>query len=205
MVKKIPVGKIMETNCYIVFDEMTKEAIVIDPGYPDEAIVKFVEENNLKVMYIYLTHCHFDHILGAKWLKDRLKVPIACLDKEEANIKDENITMGKELIFESVTLTPDKLFFENDEIQIGNLNFKLIHTPGHTSGSSCLYGDGVLISGDTLFKGTYGRCDLPTGNLHEIIKSINTKLFELPADTVVFPGHGENTTIGTEKNNSEFF
>ena len=98
----------------------------------------------------------------------------------------------------------DKVFFENDEIEVGNLNFKVIHTPGHTSGSSCLYGDGMLISGDTLFKGTYGRCDLPTGNIQDIVKSIKMKLYELPSNTVVYPGHGETTTISNEKQSEEY-
>ncbi len=202
MIKKISVG-IMPTNCYIVYDDKFKEALVIDPGYESEEITKFIKEEELNVKYIYLTHCHFDHIMGVDWLRNELKVPVACLDKEEDNIKDEDITMGKDIILKEITVVPDKIFFENDEIQVGTLNFEIIHTPGHTSGSSCLYGNGILISGDTLFKGTYGRCDLPTGNLYEIKKSIKTKLFELPNDTVVYPGHGETTTIGEEKQNEE--
>lgn len=203
MIKTISVG-MMPTNCYVIFDEELKDAMIIDPGYESDKIVEFIKENELRVKYIYLTHCHFDHVLGATWLKDRLNVPVACLDKEEENIKDENVTMGKEILFKAVTVIPDKVFFENDEIQVGNLNFKVIHTPGHTSGSSCLYGEGMLISGDTLFKGTYGRCDLPTGNIQDIMKSIKMKLFELPDSTIVYPGHGETTTIGSEKQSEEF-
>lgn len=203
MIEKITVG-LMPTNCYVIYDENTKDALIVDPGYESNKITKFIEEKELNPKYIYLTHCHFDHIMGADWLKNQLDLPIACLDKEENNIKDEDVTMGKSIVLKPVTVIPDKIFFENDEIQIGDLNFKVIHTPGHTSGSSCLYGEGSLISGDTLFKGTYGRCDLPTGNLHDIVNSVNSKLFELPSDTIVYPGHGEITTIGEEKNNSEF-
>lgn len=203
MIKTISVG-MMPTNCYIVYDENLKEALIVDPGYESKEIVDFIKQKELKVKYIYLTHCHFDHILGAKWLKEQINTPIACLDKEEANIKDEDITMGKALLMKSIILNPDKVFFENDEIQIGNLVFKVIHTPGHTSGSSCLYGEGILISGDTLFKGTYGRCDLPTGNVYEIMKSIKTKLFELPDNTIVYPGHGESTIISHEKQDEYF-
>lgn len=204
MIKKLEVGLIFKTNCYIIFDEETKDALVIDPGYADEEIVRYIKDTELKVKYIYLTHCHFDHILGAKWLKEILGVPIACLDKEENNLKDEYVTLGKEFVSEAVVLSPDKVFFENDEIVIGNLVFKVIHTPGHTSGSSCLYGEEILISGDTLFKGTYGRCDLPTGNLSQIVKSIRTKLYELPDNTIVYSGHGEQTTIGKERLNEDF-
>lgn len=203
MIKSIPVG-IMPTNCYVVYDNEYKEAMVIDPGYESNEIVKFIKGNELNLKYIYLTHCHFDHIMGAVWLKEQIDAPISCLDKEEENCNDENITMGKVAILKSITVKIDKVFFENDEIQIGNLNFKVIHTPGHTSGSSCLYGDGILISGDTLFNGTYGRCDLPTGNIQDIIKAIKTKLFILPDSTIVYPGHGEATTIGKEMKNEDF-
>lgn len=203
MIKCISVG-IMATNCYIIYDDKLKEALVVDPGYESNKIVKFIAENELKVKYVYLTHCHFDHILGATWIKDKLNVPITCLDKEEKNCKDENVTMGKKLLFKSVIINPDKVFSEDDEIEIGSLRFKVIHTPGHTSGSSCLYGDGILISGDTLFKGTYGRCDFPTGNVYDIVNSIKTKLYKLPGDTLVYPGHGEATTIGSEMSNEEY-
>lgn len=203
MIKCILTG-IMPTNCYILYDNDYKEAMVIDPGYEASEIVNFIKENGLKLKYIYLTHCHFDHIMGAAWLKEQIDAPISCLDKEKENCNDENITMGKVAILKSITVKINKVFFENDEIQIGNLNFKVIHTPGHTSGSSCLYGDGILISGDTLFNGTYGRCDLPTGNIQDIIKSIKTKLFTLPDSTIVYPGHGEATTIGKEIRNEDF-
>lgn len=204
MIEKFSIGKVMQTNCYVVFDEETKDTIIIDPGDEDKEIIEYIEKNELKVKYIYLTHCHFDHILGASWFRDKLNVPIACLDKEADNVKNEDITMGKALLLKEITVSPDKLFFENDEIELGNLILKVIHTPGHTSGSSCLYGNGILISGDTLFKGNYGRCDLPTGNLYEIIKSIKNKLFELPDDTIVYPGHGEATTIKSEKDNDDY-
>jgi len=203
MIKTFVVGAI-QTNCYVFFDDVSKEAMIVDPGYFEERICSFIKEEQLKLKYIYLTHCHFDHIMGANWLKEQLGGTIACLDKEEENCKDKNITMGKAVFSKSITINPDKIFFENDEIQIGELNFKIIHTPGHTSGSSCLYGNGILIAGDTLFNGTYGRCDLPTGNIYDIRKSIKVKLFELPDNTIVYPGHGDITTIGDEKKNEEF-
>lgn len=204
MIKKISVGNLIETNCYIIFDENTKDSMVIDPGEKSERITDFINENGLKVKYIYLTHCHFDHVMGALWLKEHVNAPIAILDREKDNLEDIDVNMGKAMGVTPICITPDKVFFEGDEIQIGELNFKVIHTPGHTSGSSSLYGEGILISGDTLFKGTYGRCDLPTGNLYEIVKSIKEKLYILPSDTVVYPGHGGETTIFNEMKTDEF-
>jgi len=204
MIKKILVGNLIETNCYIIFDENTKDAMVIDPGEKSEKITDFINENNLIVKYIYLTHCHFDHVMGAAWLKEETSAQIVTLDKEKENLEDTDVNMGKAMVLTPICLIPDKVFFEGDEIQIGELNFKVIHTPGHTSGSSCLYGEGILISGDTLFKGTYGRCDLPTGNLYKIVESIKEKLYTLPDSTIVYPGHGIDTTIFNEKKNDEF-
>lgn len=203
MIKTFVGGELRE-NCYIVSDDNTKEALVIDPGYKEEGIYKFILENNLKVKYIYLTHCHFDHIYGASWLREKINAPILCLDKELENVQNEDVTMGKFVILESVTVNPDKVLSENDKIALGNLEFKVIHTPGHTSGSSCLYGNSMLFSGDTLFKNTHGRCDLPTGSLTSIINSIKQKLFNLPDDVVVYPGHGVPTTILEEKQNQDF-
>ena len=193
MIKQIKVGA-LRTNCYIVYNN--NEAIIVDPGYADEQISSFIDENKLKVKFIFLTHCHFDHILGAKWLKEKYSAPIACIDKEKDNINDENVNLSLMMLGEKFTIECDKVFFENDEIEVGNLNFKVIHTPGHTSGGSSLYGDGILISGDTLFSDCFGRCDLPTSNMSQIIKSIKEKLYVLPPETVVYPGHGEITTIG---------
>lgn len=193
MIKEIKVGA-LNTNCYIVYDN--GEAIIVDPGYKDARISDFIDSNKLKVKLIYLTHCHFDHILGAKWLSEKYNTPISCIDKEKDNISNEEVNLSLMMLGEKFTIECDKVFFENDEIEVGNLNFKVIHTPGHTSGGSSLYGEGILISGDTLFSDCFGRCDLPTSNMSQIIKSIKEKLYILPPETIVYPGHGESITIG---------
>ena len=196
MIKQFKVGA-LSTNCYIIYDN--NECIVIDPGYPDDKISDFIDDNELKIKFIYLTHCHFDHILGAKWLQDKYNVDICCLDKEFNNINDENVNLSLQMLGKKVSFECDKTFFENDEFDVGNLNFKVIHTPGHTSGGSVLYGNGILISGDTLFSDCFGRCDLPTSNISQIIKSIKEKLYILPPETIIYPGHGESCTIGNRK------
>lgn len=193
MIKQIKVGA-LHTNCYIIYDN--GEALVIDPGYIDEKISDFIDENKLKLKLIYLTHCHFDHMLGALWLKEKYGVNIACIDKEVENLNDADINLSLRMTGKKLTIECDKSFCENDVINVGNLSFRVIHTPGHTSGSSSLYGDGILISGDTLFSDCFGRCDLPTSNFSQILKSVSEKLYVLPKDTVVYPGHGDTTTIG---------
>ncbi len=193
MVKQIKVGA-LRTNCYIIYDN--GEALVIDPGYIDEKISDFIDENKLKVKFIYLTHCHFDHMLGALWLKERYGVNIACIDKEVENLNNADVNLSLRMTGKKLTIECDKVLCENDVINVGNLSFRVIHTPGHTSGSSSLYGDGILISGDTLFSDCFGRCDLPTSNFSQILKSVSEKLYVLPKETVVYPGHGDTTTIG---------
>ena len=196
MIWQIKVGAI-HTNCYIIYDN--GEAIIIDPGYPDERIVEFIDENGLKVKFIYLTHCHFDHMLGATWLKEKYNVDITCLDKEKENLNNCDVNLSLRMTGKKVEIKADRVFSENDEIKVGNLSFRVIHTPGHTSGSSSLYGDGILISGDTLFSDCFGRCDLPTSNFSAILKSVSEKLYILPKDTIVYPGHGKSTLIKEEK------
>lgn len=193
MIKQIKVGA-LHTNCYIIYDN--GEALVIDPGYIDEKISKFIDENKLKVKLIYLTHCHFDHMLGALWLKEMYGVDIACIDKETENLNNADVNLSLRMTGKKIAIKCDKSFCENDVINVGNLSFRVIHTPGHTSGSSSLYGDGILISGDTLFSDCFGRCDLPTSNFGQILKSVSEKLYVLPRETVVYPGHGDTTTIG---------
>ncbi len=189
------------TNCYIVVDEKTKETMVIDPGGEVDKIIEML--NVLKIdniKYIYLTHCHADHIGAVKELKEAKggKILIHRIDKEglyEPNVSFTNWEQN------SLIIDADSRVEEDDLIHLGNIEFKVIHTPGHTAGSSCLYceKEKLLFSGDTLFKGTWGRTDLPTGNFEDIIKSITNKLVTLPDDVIVYPGHGNSTRIKEEQ------
>ena len=189
----------MNTNCYLYYDEDSKEAMVIDIGDTSEQLLEFIKENELKVKYIYLTHCHFDHISGAEWLKENVGGEIVILEAEKENLKDINVNLSEIVSGKSVSFEPDKVVFEGDELLIGNDTFKVIYTPGHTAGGSCLYNGDILFAGDTLFLGTHGRTDLPTSNYSDIIRAIKTKLLTLPDDTIVYPGHGGSTTIGAER------
>lgn len=189
------------TNCYIICDDNTKETIVVDPAGDVDKIIETINilEGNLK--YIYLTHCHGDHIGGVTELKSKMggKILIHRFDAEGLNDKKINLT---EIIdMPEIELEADSRIDDGDLLHIGELEFKVIHTPGHTQGSSSLYcnEEGLLISGDTLFRGTWGRTDLPTSNFFEIIDSITNKLMKLPDDTIVYPGHGKSTKIGEEK------
>lgn len=178
----------LETNCYIVEDEKSKEAIVIDPGDEAEKILNFLAIHPLKVRYIVITHGHWDHV-GANWeLKEKTKALIL--------IHELDVPML------SITNSPkaDRYLVDKDRIDIGDLSFSVLHTPGHTPGGICLYNEKekVLFSGDTLFAGTCGRTDLPYSSEREMEKSLK-KLLKLPAETKVYPGHGPSTTIGNEK------
>ena len=189
------------TNCYIVFDEDSKETMVIDPAGDVDEIIKMIEilKGNLK--YIYLTHCHGDHIAGVSELKEKCggKILIHRFDSEGLN--NVNINLSKIIDLPPIELEADSRLDDNDLIHLGNLEFKVIHTPGHTKGSSSLYceKEECLFSGDTLFRGTWGRTDLPTGSIEDIMQSITKKLLILPDETIVYPGHGKPTKIKEEK------
>ena len=189
------------TNCYIVFDEDSKETMVIDPAGDIDEIIKMIGilKGNLK--YIYLTHCHGDHIAGVSELKEKCggKILIHRFDSEGLN--NVNINLSKIIDLPPIELEADSRLDDNDLIHLGNLEFKVIHTPGHTKGSSSLYceKEECLFSGDTLFRGTWGRTDLPTGSIIDIMNSITNKLLKLPDDTIVYPGHGKPTIIKEEK------
>ena len=179
------------TNCYIICDENTKETLVVDPAGDVDKIIATIELLKGKLKYIYLTHCHGDHIGGVTELKKRLggKILIHRFDAEGLNDKSINLT---EIIdMPEIELEADSRIDDGDLLHLGELEFKVIHTPGHTQGSSTLYcmQEGLLISGDTLFRGTWGRTDLPTSNFMDIISSITNKLMKLPGDTIVYPGH----------------
>lgn len=191
-----------DTNTYIVFDQESKEIMVVDPAGDVDKIIEMINilKGNLK--YIFLTHCHGDHIAGVTELKEKMggKILIHRFDSEGLNDKNINLTLFMEG-FSEIELEADSRVDDEDLIHLGNLELKVIHTPGHTKGGACLYIESkkLLLSGDTLFRGTWGRTDLPTSDFKEIIDSITNKLMVLPEDTIVYPGHGRTTMIGNEK------
>ena len=189
------------TNCYIVFDEESKETMVIDPAGDVDKIVDLINILGGKLKYIYLTHCHGDHILGVTELKNKCGGKILIHREDSEGLNDARINLTPYIIEKPIELEADSRIDDNDLIHLGNLEFRVIHTPGHTKGGTSLYceKEGLLFSGDTLFRGTWGRTDCPTGSLEDIMDSIVNKLMKLPDDTICYPGHGLSTKIRDEK------
>ena len=186
-------------NCYIIGCESTREGAVIDPGGDAERIIAAFSGRGLKIVHVLNTHGHFDHIganraileaTGADLLIHEADVPFLTLADRAAaafGVKGEN------------SPPPDGFLQDGITIAVGELELKVIHTPGHTPGGCCFYGNGMVVTGDTLFAESIGRTDLPGGSLEALLGSIQGKLLGLPDDTVVYPGHGPSTTIGREK------
>jgi len=178
---------VIRTNCYIVEDEKTKSAIVIDPGDDADEIYKTIQENKLQIKYIVITHGHFDHITGNLELKKLLNVPILA---HKADLFAYSLTDSP---------LPDRYLEDGDAVAFGDLSFNVIHNPGHSPGGISLYceKEKVIFTGDTLFLDTYGRVDLPHSSPKEMETSLK-KLLSLPPETKGYPGHGDPTTIGDE-------
>lgn len=190
------------TNCYIVEDEESKETMVIDPGGEADKIIGMLNTLKIeKLKYIYLTHCHGDHFGAILELKEKKGGKVLIHRDDAEGLYNPSISLTYYIGMEDIILEADSRVDEGDSIHLGNLEFKVIHTPGHTKGGTCLFckEQGLLFSGDTLFKGTWGRTDLPTSNFPAIIDSITNKLTKLPDDTIVYPGHGRMTRIGDEQ------
>ncbi len=189
------------TNCYIVQDEKTKETMVIDPGGEASKITELLDILQAKVKYIYLTHCHGDHIGAVNEIKQAKGGKVLIYTEEAKNINNPNVNLGPYMNIKVEPIEIDARVNDGDLLHIGEIQLKVIHTPGHTVGGTSLYceQEKMLFSGDTLFKGTWGRTDLPTSSFEEIINSISNKLLILPDSTIVYSGHGEVTTIREEE------
>lgn len=205
ILKKIKVdvglGTGEETNCYIIMDDVTKETMVIDPAGEVDKIVEMLGVIKAKVKYIIATHCHGDHIGGMEELKNKVGGKTMLHIYDAANINDESITLNYYIGLSQTAINIDSRLNDEDIIHLGDVNFTIIHTPGHTSGSICIYCKeyGMLFSGDTVFRGTWGRTDLPTGSFEDIINSIQNKVMILPEETLIYPGHGKATIIQEEE------
>ena len=179
------------TNCYIICEEKTKETIVVDPAGEVDRIIEMINILEGKLKYIYLTHCHGDHIEGVTELRQKMGGKTIIHRDDAEGLNDKSINLTQIIDMPEIELEADSRLNDGDLLHIGELEFTVIHTPGHTQGSSSLYckSEGFLISGDTLFRGTWGRTDLPTSSFTSIIDSITNKLMILPDETIVYPGH----------------
>ncbi|MCR2042533.1 MBL fold metallo-hydrolase [Anaerosalibacter massiliensis] len=202
-IERLTVG-VYAANCYIIYCEDTKEGIVIDPGEEGDRILKRIEELNLDVKYIILTHGHGDHIGGLKEVKEGTQAPILIHEGDRELLNDGTKNLSSVMATGSVQLEADRFVKDGEELSFGNYLVKIIHTPGHTPGGISINIDSSLFTGDTLFAGSIGRTDFPGGSYEQIINSIKEKLVLFSDDTIVYPGHGPSSTIGREKVSNPF-
>ena len=208
-IKKFTFNPFME-NTFVVWDEKTHEAAVVDPGMSDEVeeleIKSFIEENTLDIKYLINTHCHIDHILGCRFVKEKYN-PVYYIPEKDLPLYD-NADKQAEMFVVTMGKLPkiDKYLTEDERIKLGSESFSNLFTPGHTPGEFSLYFDEsqFCITGDVLFREGIGRTDLYGGDYNTLIKSIKTKLFSLPDDIIIYPGHGNESTIGYEKLHNPF-
>jgi glyoxylase-like metal-dependent hydrolase (beta-lactamase superfamily II) len=205
----LKIGRLMlgicQTNCYFVYKEGTTDVIFFDPADKGDYIYETLLEKGFHVKGILLTHAHFDHIWGTNKLRELSGAPIYAYEAEKALCEDA-VTNVSDQVGRPYTVIPDGYLKDGEEITIAGITCKLIATPGHTVGSCCYYfeDDGILIAGDTLFAESVGRTDLATGSMSALTRSIQERLMCLPDETKVYPGHGESTTIGHERQYNPF-
>ncbi|MBI3476003.1 MAG: MBL fold metallo-hydrolase [Acidobacteria bacterium] len=201
----LPVGP-LQCNCSVIGDETTHEAMVIDPGDDIEDIVALIRKHNLKVKQIVITHAHIDHVGGAMKLRALTGAPILLNQNDTALLKMLDVQATWIGMAAPGDVKIDGELGHGERLSAGNLSADVIHTPGHTEGSVCLYfpSEKTLIAGDTLFAGSIGRTDLPGGSFEKIMRSLHQRVMALPDDTIVIPGHGPKTSIGEEREGNPY-
>ena len=201
----LPVGP-LQCNCSIVGDETTREAMVIDPGDEINEIQALLRKHNLRVKQIVITHAHIDHVGGAMKLRAATGAPILLNQNDYALLKMLDVQAAWLGMKSPGRVEIDQNIGQADVVKAGSLQGQVIHTPGHTEGSICIYFpfEKKLIAGDTLFAGSIGRTDLPGGSLEKIMESLHNQVLALPEETVVIPGHGPTTTIGEERETNPY-
>src|SRR5579864_5625572 len=201
----LPVGP-LQCNCSIIGDEVTHEAIVIDPGDDIEDVQALIRKHNLQVKQIVITHAHIDHVGGAMKLRAATGAPILLNQNDYALLKMLDVQAAWIGVPPPAKVEIDRSITSGDTVSAGSHTAQILHTPGHTEGSICLYfpAEQKLVAGDTLFAGSIGRTDLPGGDMQKIMRSLHNTILSLPDETVVIPGHGEVTTIGAERESNPF-
>ena len=200
----IPTG-MLQANTYLVCDETSRLGFIVDLGGYSKELKNIIEKNDIQIQYIVLTHGHGDHIGGVQeHLKDFPDAKVVCSRAEEKMLLDPELNEAHHFGPEKVSFNPDILVDDGDTLTVGNMTMKFIMTPGHTEGGLCILVDDVLFSGDTLFCRSIGRTDLAGGDFKTLMESIKNKLFLLPDETQVLPGHMGTTTIGFEKEHNPF-
>lgn len=206
---KLKIGRMMigicQTNFYFVYEEGSNRVIAFDPADRGDFLYEKLKQNGFEVAAICLTHGHFDHIWGVEQLKALSGAKVYAYEGEKDVCESVTLNVSKNA-GRACTVSPDILLKDGETFKVNGMEIRLIATPGHTHGSCCYYfeKDQMLISGDTLFQESVGRTDLPTGSMSELVRSVREKLMILPESVQVYPGHGERTTIGYEKENNPF-
>ena len=197
-----PVG----TNCYIVRNDDTDECFVTDPAACPLELVGHIRREGLNVKAVLLTHGHFDHIMGLDDFLKEFPVPVYAFSEEKPLLESAELNSSLGMFGSPYTFSGAEYVSDGQILHIAGFEIRVIHTPGHTAGGCCYYipAENVLISGDTLFRASVGRTDLPTGSMGDLVRSVREKLFVLPEETKVYPGHMEETTIGYEKQYNPF-
>ena len=201
----LPVG-LLQCNCSVFGDEATREAIVVDPGDEIEKITDVLDQYGLKVTAIVITHAHIDHVAGAQKLRALTGAPVYMNESDRELLNHLDVQANWLGVEPPPRPEVDQAATDGAKLRLGGSDFQVIHTPGHTQGSLCLWipAENTLVAGDTLFRDSIGRTDLPGGDGRKLLQSIKTRLLELPESAVVIPGHGPRTTIGREKERNPF-